>query len=347
MENKAGSTSSSTAPAGPHESAAASGFRHVNDAAAAREWAACMRANEFSRAWAIADRDMTRLGRAEADKHEGPRHQQRIWRGEPFDGRRVLVRCYHGLGDTIQFARFLPVLARRSCELTVWCQAELLPLLAGLANDMHVIPLHDGAPDVDFDVDIEIMEIAHAVRADCELIVPRGPYLTLPPRKDTERDVALVVRNGRSHGAIAVGLVWDVSDWSRQRSVPLELLGRLRMDGVILCSLQRGQAAQGAAAIGAVDISTPDIVELGRRICELDLVICVDTMIAHLAGALWRETWILLNADCDWRWPLSGAPSSWYPTARLFHQPVANAWREAIEVVRSALADRVSEQRCR
>jgi hypothetical protein len=251
------------------------------------------------------------------------------------------------LGDTIQFARFLPVLARRSRELTLWCQAELSPLLAGLTNDMRVIPLHDGTPDADFDVDIEIMEIAHALRADSDLIVPRGPYLALPPSGAIERSAASLICNSRSDRTIAVGLIWDVSDWSKKRSVPLEFLERLRMDGVILCSLQRGKAAQGAAAIGAIDISTPDIVELGRRISSLDIIICVDTMIAHLAGALWRETWILLNADCDWRWPLSGTQSSWYPTARLFHQPVANVWCGAIEDVRVALAHRVSEQRCR
>jgi hypothetical protein len=191
------------------------------------------------------------------------------------------------------------------------------------------------------------MEIAHAMRADRGLIVPRGPYLALPPRGSAERSAVPLIRNRGSHGVIAVGLVWDASDWSRQRSAPVEFLERLRMDGVILYSLQRGQAARDAAAIGAIDVSTPDIVELGRRVSDLDVIVCVDTMIAHLAGALWQETWILLNADCDWRWPLTSARSSWYPTARLFHQPVANAWREAIADVRIALAHRVSELRRR
>src|SRR4051794_19591519 len=96
------------------------------------DWVSAMRAGDFERAWSITDRDVAAFGQTGDDKHRGPRHQQRIWRGEELRNRRVLVRCYHGLGDTIQFARFLPRLGERARELTVWCQPELLPVIERL-----------------------------------------------------------------------------------------------------------------------------------------------------------------------------------------------------------------------
>jgi len=307
-----------------------------------RDWTAAMRAGDFERAWAITDRDNARLSRDDSHKHEGPRHQQRIWRGEPLRDRRILVRCYHGLGDTIQFSRFLPELARYADELSVWCQNPLIPLIEGLDGLERVLPLHDGCPEVDYDVDIEIMEVAQAIRAGRDLIEPIGPYLRLP--ETSLPNCRSLIWNGRCRTAIAVGLVWEVGDWDKRRSLPVSLLGRLAMEGVQLYSLQLGSAAQVASTIGAVDISTPDIIALGRRIIDLDLIVCVDTMVAHLAGALWQEAWVLLHADCDWRWPSSGAASIWYPSIRLFHQRHAGRWDEVIDEVREALAQRTAER---
>src|SRR3954468_10666097 len=93
------------------------------------DWIAAMRAGEFGRAWAITDRDLARYRQTRDEKHSGPRHLQRIWRGEELRSRRVLVRCYHGLGYTIQFARFLQPLAALTRELSVWCQPEVLSLI--------------------------------------------------------------------------------------------------------------------------------------------------------------------------------------------------------------------------
>jgi hypothetical protein len=297
-----------------------------------RDWISAMRAGDFERAWSITDRDVTAFRQAGEDKHNGPRHHQRIWRGEGLRNRRVLVRCYHGLGDTIQFARFLPPLAERVRELTVWCQPELAPLIERLGGVDRVIPLHDGTPDADFDVDIEIMEIPHALRAGRELIEMRRPYLTLPPRD-------LPGRHG-GHGTLSAGLVWEVGDWDKRRAIPAQLLTRLRGEGIRLFSLQRGPARQAVAEIGVEDISAPDIVALGHRMSELDLILSVDTMVVHLAGALGYEPWVMLHADCDWRWPARGAGSIWYPRARLFHQRAAGGWEAVIEDVRVALLHR-------
>jgi hypothetical protein len=296
------------------------------------DWVAAMRSGEFERAWSITDRDVAQYRPPSDDKHRGPRHLQRIWRGEELRNRHVLVRCYHGLGDTIQFARFLPPLARRARELTVWCQPELLALIERVEGVDRAIPLHDGTPDVDADVDIEIMEIPHAIRAGRGLIELRRPYLTLPPNRARECC-------GKRE-ALSVGLVWEVGDWDKRRAVPAQLLKELNAQGIELYSLQRGGGLE-AIQLGAKDISTPDIVELGRRIGALDLVLSVDTMVVHLAGALGCEPWVMLHADCDWRWPANASASIWYPRARLFHQDVAGNWAGVIDHVRSALVERI------
>jgi hypothetical protein len=107
-----------------------------------------------------------------AAKHTGERHLQRIWLGEDLAGKRVLVRCYHGLGDTIQFIRFAKPLRAVASEVIVWAQPELIPLLRAAEGVDRLIPLHDGTPDVGYDVDIEIMELAHALRVTTDIIQP-------------------------------------------------------------------------------------------------------------------------------------------------------------------------------
>jgi ADP-heptose:LPS heptosyltransferase len=118
------------------------------------------------------------------------------------------------------------------------------------------------------------------------------------------------------------------------------LLRRLAIPGVTLYSLQREAATEELTQTGVRDISTPDIVALGHLLCQLDLVICVDTMVAHLAGGLGCEAWVLLHADCDWRWPSSGCRSLWYPSLRLFHQKTTGNWSAVILEVREALKRR-------
>jgi hypothetical protein len=302
---------------------------------ASDDWISAMRAGEFERAWAITDCDLATYRQFHDDKHAGPRHLQRIWRGEELRNRHVLVRCYHGLGDTIQFARFLPALAKLAGGLSVWCQPELLPLVERIEGVDRALPLHDGAPDADFEVDIEIMEIPHAIRACRDLIELRRPYLTLPPRPVPRR----VVRRE----ALAVGLVWEVGNWDKRRAIPAQLLEKLNEQGIELYSLQRGAALGEANQIGASDVSTPDIVELGYRMGELDIVVSVDTMVVHLAGALGYEPWVMLHSDCDWRWPTPGGASLWYSRARLFHQRVAGDWAYLIDHVRSALLSRIPQ----
>ncbi|WP_407158624.1 hypothetical protein [Bradyrhizobium sp. STM 3557] len=295
-----------------------------------------MRTGDFAAAWAIADRDLARLCKEGPPKHEGPRHLQRIWRGEPLAGQSVLVRCYHGLGDTIQFARFLPALKGIAREVTVWCQPNLVGMIARVPGVDRVMALHDGTPEVPFDVDIEIMELPHALRAGRDLVHVRCPYLTAASAQPAAR---------ARDGACTVGLVWRVGDWDKRREVPASALRSLALPGVQLFSLQREAPASDIAGIGAVDISTSDVEILASRLQTLDLVISVDTMVAHLAAALGRETWVMLHADCDWRWPATGSRTYWYPHARLFRQHRMGDWSSVIAELTAALQARFTAPR--
>ena len=182
-----------------------------------------------------------------------------------------------------------------------------------------LLPLHDGAPDLSYEVDIEIMELAHALRATTEVISERVPYLT------RYRSVRL-----GCDASISIGLVWEAGSWDSNRSVPPQLFTRLlNQPSVRLFSLQQGPARKAAATIPARDIGAPDLVRLATTMLSLDLIITVDTMAAHLAGALGAPVWTLLHANCDWRWSRTSR-SIWYPSMKLFHQTKPDDWSNVI-----------------
>ncbi|HYY87293.1 MAG TPA: hypothetical protein VFA49_00740 [Chloroflexota bacterium] len=283
------------------------------------DWWAAMRAGDFARARQIADRLLAEQAALGPCWHL-PRHEQWVWDGRPLDSRRVLVRCYHGLGDTIQFARFLPRLVDIARAVVVWAQPRLLPLLASMQLPIELLPLHDGTPETDYEVDIELMEVPHALRIDLASVPARVPYFCVPPGQ-------------RLASAFSLGGVAEAGDWDAKRSVPAELLGSLAdLPGLALFSLQLGEPVPGAT-----DISSADVLTVASRVRALDLVITPDTMMAHLAGALGVPTWTLLPAHADWRWMEDRTDSPWYPTMRLFRQPQPGDWAAVISDVRTRL----------
>ena len=170
------------------------------------EWAAHMRRGDFAAAWAVSDGALHDPPRER--EAERPRHQQRVWDGTPLAGRRVLVRCYHGLGDTLQFARYLPRVSALAAELAVWAQPPLI-LLSTLPGAGRLLPLHDGTPDVPRDVDVEIMELPHVFRNELDTLPSAVPYLHVAPApRPAPRD------------RLAVGLAWAAGEWDARRSVP-------------------------------------------------------------------------------------------------------------------------------
>jgi hypothetical protein len=192
-----------------------------------------------------------------------------------------------------------------------------------------VLPLHDGPPPTDFDAHIEIMELGHALRIMPYDLPGAVPYLFA-------RNVDNLTL---SSAALRVGLVWSAGDFAPHRSMQARSFSPLSMiSNIQLYSFQRGPARVQARDIPALDISTPAIDDLVAALRAVDVIICIDTFVAHLAGALGLPVWLLLHAECDWRWMSELRRTVWYPTMRLFRQRTAGDWHSVIEDVAAELA---------
>jgi hypothetical protein len=287
-------------------------------------WMQAMRQGDFAAAWRISDDVLEqRLSSGEACL-DWPRHQQFIWNGTPLDGRRILVRCYHGLGDTLQFVRLLATPRLRAAEVTLWAQPALMGLLRSVRGIDRLLPLHDGEPQLDYDVDLELMELPHALRLDTADLPGTLPYINVSgpaPARSAHRKI---------------GVCWCAGDWLLERSIPTDELKPLAsLPDIRWFSLQYPPAP---CPLPAASVACRDIAEMAVRMRLLDLVITVDTMVAHLAGALCIPVWLLLHHEPDWRWMSGRDDSPWYPSMRLFRQPRAGDWSAVIEQVRAELA---------
>jgi hypothetical protein len=278
-----------------------------------------MRRGEFSAAWRISDSLLRRYLAAPCSDIHLPRHQQVIWNGASLAGKRVLVRCYHGLGDTIQFIRYVPLLKTVAAQVTVWAQPALITLLSTGCGIDQLIALHDGTPDCEYDADVEVMELPYVFRTTLETIPAEVPYVHVDAADIDDRK-------------IKVGIVWRGGDWDPRRDVPFSLMTRLAdVDGISFYVLQ--QDPNGSEQQDRFRMILPkngDALSTARIMRALDLVISVDSMPAHLAGSLGIPTWILLQKDADWRWMKNRNDSPWYPTMRLFRQRRPADWESVI-----------------
>lgn len=293
------------------------------DAATAAWWVEHMRRGDFQGAWTLSDALLAL--RAGTHGWHLPRHVQWVWDGTPLRGKRVLIRCYHGLGDTIQYIRYAPLVREIARDVAVWAQPELLPLLRTVRGIDRLLPLHDGEVEADFDVDVECGELPHVFRSLPETLPAEVPYLHVPP--------AALPRDG----SLRVGLVWRAGDWDARRSIPLPQLAPLfDVSGVTMHVLQRGAGLREWDGRG-VPSGSDDVVRTAAVMRALDLVISVDSMPAHLAGALGVPVWVPLHAEPDWRWMLHREDSPWYPTMRLFRQAAAGDWALVVRRLARAL----------
>lgn len=290
---------------------------------------------DFAAAWRVSD-SLLHTTRQQ-DHARVPRHEQNIWDGRPVAGKRVLVRCYHGLGDTIQFIRYAALLKRVAAEVIVWMQPSLIPLLRSVRGIDRVMPLHDGVPDVEYDVDVELNELPYVFRTTLKTIPAEVPYVHVEPA--LHEDSLSLPRNDK----LKVGLIWRSGEWDERRSIPFRALLPFReVSGVEWHLLQRDARDAGwNGEFGAIT-GGDNPLDDARIMRALDLVISVDTMTAHLAGALGRPTWTLLPFESDWRWMLDRPDTPWYPTMRLFRQQRAGNWSPVIEtlLIQLRLAER-------
>lgn len=290
-------------------------------------WLHHMRRGDFEAAWLVSDAVLR--SRAGVPCWHLPRHEQYLWDGGDLAGRRVLVRCYHGLGDTLQFVRYAPLLRRKAAGVLVWVQPALLPLVRTVGGIDGVLPLDDGpGPSVPYDAEVESMELPHVFRTTLDRIPASVPYV----------HVGSAPRPAPA-GAFHVGVIWRAGDWDDRRSIPGRRLEALAaVPGVRLHALQQGAALSEWHGEWGDVLSRPDPLELARTMRALDLVITVDSFPAHLAGALGVPTWTLLHADPDWRWMVGREDTPWYPTMRLWRQVRGGDWDGVVRRVAAELS---------
>jgi Tetratricopeptide repeat/TPR repeat/Glycosyltransferase family 9 (heptosyltransferase) len=268
------------------------------------------------------------------------RFSRPLWQGQDLAGRAILVHAEQGAGDTIQFVRLVTRLAARGARVVLECSALLRPLLESMEGVDRIFCKGDVLPE--FDYHVPLLSLPHRLELTQESIPADVPYLQVPNRRQCSLPAPR-----ENHGPLKVGFVWRGSsrhENDRQRSIPLDLLVPLFMlPDVAPFSLQVSPSAELSIEVSRhpdlVDLSPliGDFAETASLITQLDLVISVDTSVAHLAGALGRPVWTLLPFAPDWRWLLDRADSPWYPTMRLFRQPTPGDWVGVVQQVVTAL----------
>lgn len=291
----------------------------------AAAWERAVRRGDFARAWRINDLVLARR-RAVPDDLRLPYHLRFVWDGRPFDDRAVLVRCYHGLGDTLQFARFLPELRRRARHVTLEAQPELVPLLRGFPGVDRLIPFDVDAPLPPGECSFEIMELAHALRlAPWDVGAP--PYLAAP-------DETVIVRRWVGDG-MTIGLCCRGGAWDQERWVPEQAMARALPEEARIVQLQ---PFPFHGAINPEELCA-DVIRTAALVSAVSVVVTVDSMVAHLAGVLGRPVALLLKHRADWRWMGGRDDSPWYPSMRLFRQALPGRWDEALAALTEYLRD--------
>ena len=271
---------------------------------------------------------------------------QPLWLGErPLAGKTILLHAEQGLGDTLQFCRYAPLVAAQGGRVVLEVQKPLVDLMRGLPGVAAVVARGEPLPDFDLHCPLLSLPLAFGTRLDT--IPAPIPYLHAPADRAAVWDARLGRKRPR------VGLVWSGNAGhkrDRARSIPLYALMPLFDLDATFVSLQKEVRAADAAVLK----QTAKMVDAGAEletfadtaalIAQLDLVVAVDTSVAHLAGALGKPVWLLLPTAPDWRWLTVREDSPWYPTARLFRQSDTRAWGPVVTRVRAALEEMIASR---
>ncbi|QOZ14289.1 hypothetical protein XI02_03770 [Bradyrhizobium sp. CCBAU 21365] len=264
------------------------------------------------------------------------------WQGEPLAGRTLLLFAEYGLGDAINFVRYVPMLAGGGGRIVLQVQPALVALLRPILPDVAVFAR--GEPLPPFDLQLPLLSLPRIFRTTVETIPAATSYLRADAGKLARWREALAGVTALKVGAVWAGNPRHKGD--RQRSLPADaVLPRLVTSGVQLYSLQKEPRPDDAPVLrglgaGIVDLAPMlgDFADTAAAVCALDLVIAVDTSVAHLAGALGRPVWMLCPYALDWRWLRDRADTPWYPTMRLFRQDKPQAWDRVLTRISDELA---------
>nr|WP_240535306.1 tetratricopeptide repeat-containing glycosyltransferase family protein [Bradyrhizobium sp. YR681] len=281
---------------------------------------------------------------------------QPLWRGDqPIEGKTILLHADEGLGDAIQFARYVPMVAALGARVILEVQPPIQRLLAGVPGVANCIS-RPSATSLAFDLHCPLGALPAVFATRLGTIPFAKSYLPAPPAARVNAwEGRLEDRLGRRN-RFRVGLVWSGQPEHKNdhnRSMALRALAPVLDCDVQFVSLQKGVRDQDRAFLG----ERPDIVDLTERltdfsdtaalVCCLDLVISVDTSVVHLAGALGVPVWTMVPFSPDWRWLLNRDDSPWYRSMRLFRQPAPGDWASVVDGVRRELERAVSAWRSR
>lgn len=269
------------------------------------------------------------------------------WTGEQFDGKRLLVWPEQGLGDQLQFIRFLPRVKALGGTVVLACAAPLVTLLEGCVSDADEIVVVDASYDR-CDLQLPLMSLPHVLGLGDELDTARVPYVA--PSGEMPSKVAALTVTAPDDSRPLVGIVWagqPKHQNDHNRSIALETLyPLLARHDVRWIALQKGERAEaqldavnarlmqeGFDPVVSASDALHDFNDTGHLMSRLDLLVTVDTGVAHLAGAMGVPAFILLPFVPDWRWQVGRADSPWYPQTRLFRQTVARQWADVIDAI--------------
>ncbi len=283
---------------------------------------------DYERAWPLYESRRHEVG------HVPRQFPQPAWTGEPLAGRRVLIHAEQGFGDAIQFVRYAGLIAESGGEVIVECPRPLAKLFRTATGVHQVVATGDPLPP--FDLHVAMLSQPLGFRTTRDTIPAAVPYLSADPA----RSVIWRHRLGPRHSRPRVGLAWAGNSKTvllrRRHLTPIDLYPLLTISGVDFYSLQVGhdlarfRDLEGAAPVIDLTAEIADFADTAALITELDLVISVDTAVAHLAGALGRPIWTLLPFVPDWRWGLETTTSPWYPSMRLYRQTTAGDWSTVV-----------------
>ncbi len=276
-----------------------------------------------------------------------PRGFGEPWQGQDITGRTILLHAEQGLGDTLQFVRYAPMVAERGARVVLEVQPPLVRLLRQLPGITQIVARGDALPP--FDAHCPLLSLPRAFATRLATIPARIPYLRADPAETASWAAKLPADD-----KLRIGLVWAGSPrpqdpeahlTDRRRSLALADLAPLAgIAGMRFVSLQKdppGAAAHLSDPLVLIDLMSQvsDFVDTAALVASLDLVISADTSVAHLAGAMGRPVWLLSRYDACWRWLNGRQDSPWYPSMRIYQQQGPLAWREVINRVRSDLTE--------
>ncbi len=274
---------------------------------------------------------------------------------EPFkpeydlNGKRVLVYAEQGLGDALQFVRYLPMLKAKGCFVIFECGKEMHALLKGFKGADQIIERNPvESPDIEYDYEVPLLSLPQYFNTTVENVPAVVPYLKADGGlKKLWADVI------SDEEKVKIGIVWagsPIHTNDKHRSVRLQqFMNLLSTEGTHFYSLQKGfpviQANDYRLLLTVLDEQIKSFSDTAAIIENLDLVITVDTSVAHLAGALGKEAWVLIPYMPDWRWLLEGERSIWYPTIKLYRQPAVGDWHSVFHRLKKDLTAYVKAKR--